>query len=628
MLTATFCRTTAARTRFQFKMRQHQFFLYYALFEIIRTTKGAAMKLRTREHSRRGSILVLSAFLMVFMLGMIAFSVDLGMLMLTRTQLQVAADSAAMAAGAVLGVPGQNAVATAQQFAGYYRAAGAAVVLASSDVENGTWDSTARTFTPTGATVSNAVKVTVRTNSTSGGNKLFFGRIFGRNTLDMSASAVALGNPRDICFVVDLSGSMNDDTSTGYGSSASYNSSGYTSTYSSMMQDVYTDFGFGTYPGTTQTIAKQLGSPSWSTLTGTSSPLKNSSFNYGGQSYTIASTYRIKSSDSSSTRTTKAYKWIIDKQLNGTFACMSAAKPTPSSSNTTSYNYWKAYIDDMRSNNGVLGYRSYVTWLMEEGGRDQTVDSNGNYGQLSTLSSNCPYHTESVGGTSFSFPPREQPTHAERRSVIAGLQVIKNRNQSISDTNQTDWVSIVTFDKVSSTTTRLGLTSNYDAAMTSSTTMQAVGNNGYSTATETGLIAAYNLIKPASEGGTGRENTNKIVILLTDGSANLKTSSNSTVSTYRSANPSSDFYGGSGDYESDAALMQANIMRSDKWYVYALALGLDADYDFMDRMARMGGTDDDSGQAPRTSGDPSAYETELTNILTNVITSPQVHLVQ
>lgn len=97
--------------------------------------------------SRRGSIIVLSAFLMVFMLGMIAFAIDMGVIMLMRTQLQVSADSAAMAAGAVLGMPGQDAVATARQFAAYHYAGGAPVSLATSDVENGTWDFSTRTFT-------------------------------------------------------------------------------------------------------------------------------------------------------------------------------------------------------------------------------------------------------------------------------------------------------------------------------------------------------------------------------------------------------------------------------------------------------------------------------------------------
>jgi hypothetical protein len=344
------------------------------------------MHSQPRKLSRRGAIVVLAAFMLIFMLGMLAFSLDIGVLMVTRTQLQAAADSAAMAAGGVLGVPGQNSVATAQQFAGYHKAGGATVSLASADVANGTWNSTTRTFTPTGGTVSNAVKVTARTSSTSGGNKLFFARIFGKSTQNMSASAIAMGNPRDICFVVDLSGSMNDDTSTGYGASPTYQTTSYASTYASMMQQVFTDFGFGSYPGTTQKVALQLGSPSWSTLTSsTSSPLRNSSFTYNGQSYSISSTYRILSGDSSSTRQTKAYRWIIDRQLSGTFACMAAAKPTPNSSNTASRNYWSAYIADVISNNGVIGYRSYVTWLMEEGGRDQTVDSAGSYGQLSVL---------------------------------------------------------------------------------------------------------------------------------------------------------------------------------------------------------------------------------------------------
>jgi hypothetical protein len=74
--------------------------------------------------------------------------------------------------------------------------------------------------------------------------------------------------------------------------------------------------------------------------------------------------------------------------------------------------------------------------------------------------------------------------------------------------------------------------------------------------------------------------------------------------------------------------MQANNMNLGHWHLYALALGLAADYDFMDRMARMGNTADDNGQAPRTSGDPSTYETEMTALLKQVVDNPQVRLVQ
>ncbi|HEY2826057.1 MAG TPA: pilus assembly protein TadG-related protein [Pirellulales bacterium] len=566
-----------------------------------------------------------AAFLMILMLGMVAFAVDVGYMMVAQTQLQAAADSAAMAAAANMSGTQSSILAAAQQYAGYHKAGGKTVSLTSSDVQSGTWNSTSRTFTA--GSVSNAVKVTARRDNSTGANGTFFGRVLGLASFSIPASAVAVGNPRDICFVVDLSGSMNDDTVTGYGSSASYRSSGYTSTYNSMMQQVYTDFGFGTYPGTMQKLGQTVdSSATWSGsgshgLYSTSGPLSSSS---------IATTYRIKSTDSTSAAQTKAYKWIIDKQIA---TIMPKAKPAPNSGNTASYNYWQAYIADVNTNSGQLGYRSYVTWLMDEGGRDQTVDSSGDYGQLSVQSPNCVYHSETVGSTSFSFPPSEQPTHSERRSVIAGLQEVKKYNTSVSDPNQKDWISIVTFDKTNDVQTRVALSSNYDSAMTSAATMQAVGQNGASTDTEEGLLAAYNLIKPASQGGNGRENTQKVVVLLTDGVANLKDSSDSTVSNYLAAHPNttngvSNYYGDSNDKPSDAALMQASNMRSNKFYVYALALGLDADNDFMDRMARIGSTADSNGQAPHQSGDPSEYETEMTALLDQIVDNPQVHLVQ
>ena len=194
-----------------------------------------------------------------------------------------------------------------------------------------------------------------------------------------------------------------------------------------------------------------------------------------------------------------------------------------------------------------------------------------------------------------------------------------------------DWVSIVTYDKstnASTLTALLGLTSNYTTAMQACTNMQAAGNSGASTATETGLIAGYNLIKAKSQGGTGRESTQKVVVLLTDGMANLYSSGNSTISSYRSSHPNSDYYGGSGNYASDAALMQADTMKSGKWKMYPVGLGLGQDQDFMDRMARMGGTADSNGDSAHTSGDPSAYETELSNIFKQIVDNPQVRLVQ
>ncbi len=176
--------------------------------------------------------------------------------------------------------------------------------------------------------------------------------------------------------------------------------------------------------------------------------------------------------------------------------------------------------------------------------------------------------------------------------------------------------------------------------MTACTTLQACSHTVICTDTEAGLITAYNLIKPTSQGGQGRQNTNKIVVLLTDGQPDLQQSSNSTVTQYISANASTftnpstgtttNNWFTSGSYYTDmnAAMMQSLTMSGNNWYLYPVGVGLNCDYDFMDRMARMGGTVNTSGQAPRGSGDPSVYQALLTQIFTTIITTPKLHLVQ
>jgi hypothetical protein len=569
-------------------------------------------------------------------------------MLLTKTQLQVAADSGAMAAGAVLGAPSSNPVAVAQQFANLHKAGGKSVSLAASDVQNGNWDATTRTFTPS-VQVGNAVKVTARTNDSTGGNGLFFARIFGINKVNIAASAIAMGNPRDICFVIDLSGSMNNDTEPSW-STASINSQYGNNLGNTMMQQVYTDMGFGTFPGTQQHVGQPLNVTqddlAYARLTMNGGPLTSGS---------IPSTYRISSSNNEATRKTKAYSWMIVNQIATTMPNVVPA------ATTANYNYWEKYLDYILtprtvnsgtgtppSNRGALppnqdsermtsmgnesvttymnkiGYRTYVQFMMDMG-RDLRPDGT-NYTPLSTLSPLCRRHNETVGGTTFSFPASEQPTHAARRSLIAAMQIVKQRNATVPDSNLRDWVSVVTFDTVNGTRILQPLTSNYDSTMQLCKDLQGVSDSALSTATETGLLTARNHIKPSDQGGSGRLYTNKVVVLATDGIANLKTSTDGAVNSYKVANPSTNWYG--SDMPSNAALMQAAAMQGSKWRTFSIAFGSDANFDFMDRLARMGGTADDSGEAPRTSGNPAAIESELSTIFTEIITSPAVRLVQ
>jgi len=571
----------------------------------------------TRKHikRRRGVIVVLAALLLVTMLGMIAFAVDVGYLSLVRTQLQAAADATALAAASSTSLSRAEMEAVAQRYASANVAGGRSIQLSNSDVEYGTWDTDTRTFVAS-AQAGNAVRVTVRNDASTGGETaLFFGRIFGLASVAQQASAVATCNPRDIAFVVDLSGSMNDDTDPSYSTSSS-----------SLIQNVYNDFNFGTYPGNSQYVGKPLGIPNTSKwvnkLTKENGPLWKK---------TIPSRYRVTKEDSSSTKTWKAYAWVMEVQMPDA-GLMPNMIPVPNASSSANYNYWKTFIDSYRTQ---LGYKSYMKFMMNYG-RDGRPG--GSYTPLS-LKSNlcpCPMHDETVGGQSFSFPPSEMPTHAARRAMIAALQVVRDRNQTISDVNQKDWVSIITFDSISAEAVKLPLTDNYGSAMQVCTQLQA---NGW-TGTEAGMELAYNHIKPKSEGGKGRETANKIVVLLTDGMPNKKLSSTSTINNYASSNASvwTDPDTGqevnnwvtSGSYknEKNAALMQTSMMQGDNWYAYAAGIGRGCDYDFMDRVARMGATANNDGESPRGSDDPTKYEAVLRKIFEDIITNPKLRLVQ
>lgn len=255
-------------------------------------------------------------------------------------------------------------------------------------------------------------------------------------------------------------------------------------------------------------------------------------------------------------------------------------------------------------------------------------------------------HPENVGAMSFSFPPAEMPTHAMRRALIAAIQIVQSRNQAIADVNQRDWVSVITFDKTSATSPKIeqALTSNYGTVMTACTRLQAVSDTALSTCSEAGLDKAYNHLKFGTKSGDncwGREHTNKIVVLLTDGQPNLKldATSNTTINDYATANPSTwwdpvkskaiDNWAVTGGYttEKRAALRQTAMMQSDHWYVYAAGVGLDCDTDFMDRLARLGSTAN-QGHAPTGGGNPNTYEANVTEIFNKIVTNPKLRLVQ
>jgi Mg-chelatase subunit ChlD len=154
---------------------------------------------------RRGAIIILFAVMLVVVLAMVALSVDLGYVCTVRTDLQAAADAAALAGTGVILDGESKAIATADRYARLnlnnqgVRTNGKPNV----DVQVGNWNRSNRTFRP-GRRPLNSVKVVTRMEN----NSLFFARATGKSNFSSEAKAVATYQPRDIMLVLDVSGSM------------------------------------------------------------------------------------------------------------------------------------------------------------------------------------------------------------------------------------------------------------------------------------------------------------------------------------------------------------------------------------------------------------------------------------
>lgn len=156
---------------------------------------------------RAGSILVLTVVMLVVLFGCLAFAIDIGYLMVVRTELQASADSAAMAGAwnllqAHLVTPPMSdqavqslAKESAHYYAGSNPVAGDACTLADDDITFGRFDFTAgqsATMDLSDPSRFNAVMVRVRrTSAINGEIPLFFARLLGVNSSGSQAVATA-----------------------------------------------------------------------------------------------------------------------------------------------------------------------------------------------------------------------------------------------------------------------------------------------------------------------------------------------------------------------------------------------------------------------------------------------------
>jgi Flp pilus assembly protein TadG len=168
-----------------------------------------------RNHQRRrGAVAPLLALLLIPLLGMLAFSIDCGWMVLTKTDLQHTADAAALAGAEKLqelyveyNMPGQlnqagilktattntpgSPMATAEAFASYNKAGNVSITVPDSDVSFGFTDASGN-YTSPYAGFPNTIQVTTRRDATANGSlNLFFGAILGMPTQDLECTARA-----------------------------------------------------------------------------------------------------------------------------------------------------------------------------------------------------------------------------------------------------------------------------------------------------------------------------------------------------------------------------------------------------------------------------------------------------
>ena len=163
--------------------------------------------------SRRGAVVPLIALMMVPLTGMVAFAIDVAWIVQSRSDLQSAADAAALAGAEQLmngyvqySLPGQTQKSTivttaetsaktyAKNFAGYNTAGGvSSLTLKDADIEFGFTDASNNyTPAPTYTGFPNTVKVTMRLDSSANGSlRLFFAPIFGLTSSNVQVSAAA-----------------------------------------------------------------------------------------------------------------------------------------------------------------------------------------------------------------------------------------------------------------------------------------------------------------------------------------------------------------------------------------------------------------------------------------------------
>jgi len=472
---------------------------------------------------KRGIIVVLAAVLMIVMMAMMAFSIDVGYKYTMQAQLQRSVDAATLAGAGTL-IDGEDAaiekvheylvlnpVGTQWKV---YNNQGVEENVAhfkthyesGLDISLGEWDEASKSVVP--ADTPSTVKVRMQYDNMP----FFFGHLLGQGTFSIAAESAASYQPRDIMLVLDLSGSMNDDSEF-----KSFNKLGRDAVEANQLQ-IYEELGSPVY-------GKMGFAPEYAVVDG---PAPQSS----GQAQ-VSVEYRL---NSVVVRTDKSFEQIQVKKSNG-----SVSTHNPSSNEVTI------------SPGGEVRY-VWVTSGKHPDGTDQIHQFNFESNQInSTLKTalglntvSYPYNGNWDGYINYVKNSGGQNKNAGYRYQFGYLNFVNYLLESRSSHNQTPdlWkVSaqpitavknsvdlFVTFIEQSDSDDQMGLavynapdgegllesslTDNYGYIMTQSNHRQSNHYHNYTNISAGMRTAREELSLNAREGSL------KMMVLLTDGVAN------------------------------------------------------------------------------------------------------------
>jgi Flp pilus assembly protein TadG len=553
-----------------------------------RLTTKLRMKASGVSQPRRGVIIVLTSFLLTVLFAFLAFSVDSGRIVLTRTEMQNAVDAASLAAsqeiaqavyeagqgnGSANVGDGSSAVAAARQMAADVAEANGVFVDPNADVYFGrrTFNASSGEWPITwGATPYNTVKVVARrtgddSSAPDGEFPLAFGWAVGMSSVPIKTSSTAFVEARDMVLVLDYSGSMNYDSQ-------------LTSSLGLSQAEELLDNMWDTmvaadpkWPGTSISKFPSSGFGNLNSYAGTYISSTNDA--------TILSTLGLTQNNADGSR---KYPYPQSgRYTSGSTKGLPKDKP----SNSTSDSLWTKYVDFVKNHpkteyRNKYGYRTLMDWLQQK----------------------------STSG----FTPRDRYTSEDMwRTPHQPLNAIKNGSSLfldfLNDLDFGDEVGLVGYSgsawqvnsfndgDIDVDLSSNPITSDY-SSLDSILRHQQAGEGDGQTNIGDGIKKGREMLVGTGGTDTGnvRFGARPIMILMTDGNTNVTPPSYSMPSGF-TWSAYTDYDGnGTADYtttdsKKKYAIEQAIEAANRGIQIHTMAVGADADVDLLKAIAFIGG---------------------------------------